>query len=66
MTEKEQILDESRTIVVLNVPSDVNEDDLEIHFQMTRNGGGDVEKIEFNSDRNLAFVTFDEAEGLKC
>ncbi|XP_028405587.1 uncharacterized protein LOC114528176 isoform X2 [Dendronephthya gigantea] len=53
----QQSLDPNRTIVVLNFPSNVREDDLTIHFQRARYGGGDVDDVLV--DGNVAFVTFD-------
>jgi hypothetical protein len=58
----EQSIDPKRTVVVLNFPSNVGEDELTIHFQMERNGGGDVEDVVL--DGSVAFVTFDMLEGL--
>ncbi|XP_028391015.1 protein mono-ADP-ribosyltransferase PARP14-like [Dendronephthya gigantea] len=49
-----------RTIVVLNVPSCIVEEDLIIHFQKAKYGGGDVDDVvKVGSD---AFVTFDSVE----
>jgi hypothetical protein len=58
----EQSIDLKRTVVVLNFPSNVGEDELTIHFQKERNGGGDVEDVVL--DGSVAFVTFDMQEGL--
>ena len=56
--------DPERTIVVLNVPSTLGDDDLTIHFQTPKHGGGDVDDV-IVGDGNVAFVTFDSAEGLR-
>jgi hypothetical protein len=59
----EQSIDPKRTVVVLNVPSNVGEDELTIHFQKERNGGGDVDDVVL--DGSVAFVTFDMSKGLE-
>jgi hypothetical protein len=59
----EQSIDLKRTIVVLNFPSNVGEDELTIHFQKERNDGGDVDDVVL--DGSVAFVTFDMSEGLE-
>ena len=50
-----------RTIVVWNFPEDVGEDELTIHFQKKKNGGGDVDEVVV--DGTVAFVIFDFPEG---
>ena len=57
--------DPKRTVVVLNLPSNIDEDELTIHFQKAKYGGGDVDEVKFGEDGTLAFVTFYEFEGLK-
>ena len=52
-----------RTVVAWNFPADVGEDELRIHFQEKKNGGGDIDYIV--ADESLAFVIFDSPEGLK-
>ncbi len=61
----EQSFDAERTVVVLNFPSNVGEDELTIHFQKVKHGGGDVDEVTFSEDGSLAFVTFDMPEGLE-
>ncbi|XP_028411310.1 uncharacterized protein LOC114533885 isoform X2 [Dendronephthya gigantea] len=56
-------VDPKRTVVVLNVPSNIGEEDLTIHFQKAKHGGGDVDEVVVNE--NVAFVTFDSAEDAK-
>jgi hypothetical protein len=58
----EQSIDPKRTVVVLNFPSNVGEDELTFHFQKEIIGGGDVDHVAL--DGRVAFVTFDLAEGL--
>ena len=62
----EQSFDPKRTVVVLNLPSSIEEDDLTIHFQKAKHGGGDVDEVEFGEDKTVAFVIFDAPEGLSC
>ena len=52
-----QSLDAERTVVVLNFPSNVGEDELTIHFQKAKNGGSDVDDVVIHG--SVAFVTFD-------
>ena len=52
----------SRTVVVSNFPANVGEDELTIHFQKEKNGGGDVDEVVV--DGCVAFVVFDFPEGL--
>ena len=65
MTERvsERTYDPERTIVVSNFPADVGEDELTIHFQKEKNGGGDVDDVMV--DGSVAFVIFDLPEGLE-
>ena len=56
--------DSKRTVVVSNFPVDVGEDELTIHFQKQKNGGGDVDEVVM--DGSVAFVIFDLPEGLEC
>ena len=53
--------DSKRTVVVSNFPAGVGEDELTIHFQKEKNGGGDVDKVVM--DGSVAFVIFDFPEG---
>ena len=58
----EPSFDAERTVVVQNFPSNVGEDELTIHFQKEKHGGGDVDEVEI--DGSVAFVTFDMPGGL--
>ncbi|NXY86103.1 RBM43 protein, partial [Alcedo cyanopectus] len=57
-----------RTVVIAGVPDgllhdDVMADILVIHFQMSRNNGGDVEEITYPTRRKgVAYVTFEDQE----
>ena len=61
---RERSCDAKRTVVVSNYPPDVGEEELTIHFQQEKYGGGDVDEVMVEG--NVAFVTFDLQEGLKC
>ncbi|NXY10658.1 RBM43 protein, partial [Pteruthius melanotis] len=57
-----------RTIVIAGVPAGLLQDDLmadilTIHFQMSRNNGGDVEEVAYPTrNRGVAYVTFEDQE----
>ena len=51
-----------RTVVVPNFPANIGKDELTIHFQKEKNGGGDVDEVVV--DGSVAFVVFDFPEGL--
>ncbi|NXK75711.1 RBM43 protein, partial [Amazona guildingii] len=56
----------ARTVVISGVPdgllhNDVMTDILTIHFQMSKNNGGDVEDVIYPTDkRGVAYVTFED------
>ncbi|KFQ35161.1 RNA-binding protein 43, partial [Mesitornis unicolor] len=58
----------ARTVVIAGVPDgllhdDVMTDILVIHFQMSRNNGGDVEEVTYPTARKgVAYVTFEDQE----
>ena len=56
--------DPGQTIVVSNFPAHVEdlEEELTIHFQKEKNGGGGVDEVVV--DGSVAFVIFDSPEGL--
>ena len=55
--------DAKRTVVISNYPTGTSKEELTIHFQKEKNGGGDVEVVVV--DGNIAFVIFDLPEGLE-
>ena len=56
-----------RSILVSDLPRDVSESEIIIHFQSRRNGGGgDVERIIFQEEKGSVVVVFDEAEGKRA
>ena len=59
----EQGYEPEKTVVVLNFPADIGEEELTIHFQKEKNGGGDVDEVVV--DGSVAFVVFDSPEGLE-
>ncbi|NXH37310.1 RBM43 protein, partial [Myiagra hebetior] len=58
----------TRTIVIAGVPAGLLQDDvmadiLTIHFQMSRNNGGDVEEVTYPTrNKGVAYVTFEDGE----
>lgn len=52
----------SRSVIVSGFPAHTKLEDLIIHFQRRKNGGGDIEKIIL-SKKGTAVITFDEPEG---
>ncbi|NXW01234.1 RBM43 protein, partial [Fregetta grallaria] len=58
----------ARTVVITGVPDgllhdDVMTDILMIHFQMSKNNGGDVEEVLYPvMKRGVAYVTFEDQE----
>ncbi|NXA61535.1 RBM43 protein, partial [Mohoua ochrocephala] len=58
----------TRTIVIAGVPAGLLQDDvmadiLTIHFQMSRNSGGDVEEVTYPTrHEGVAYVTFEDRE----
>ncbi|NWY28038.1 RBM43 protein, partial [Pheucticus melanocephalus] len=57
----------TRTVVVAGVPTGLLQDELladilTIHFQMSRNNGGDVEHVTYPTRKTgVAYVTFEDA-----
>lgn len=60
----------ARTVVVSGVPDgllhdEVMADILMIHFQMSKNNGGDVEEVLYPTmNKGVAYVTFEDQEGI--
>ncbi|XP_021254538.1 RNA-binding protein 43 isoform X3 [Numida meleagris] len=58
----------ARTVVISGVPdgvldNDVMSDILVIHFQKTKNNGGDVEEVKYpTTEKGVAYVTFEDQE----
>ncbi|NXL78584.1 RBM43 protein, partial [Leptocoma aspasia] len=58
----------TRTVVIAGVPAgllpdDVMADILTIHFQMSRNNGGDVEEVTYPTrNKGVAYITFEDRE----
>ncbi|NXK23119.1 RBM43 protein, partial [Arenaria interpres] len=58
----------ARTVVITGVPDgllhdDVMTDILVIHFQMSKNNGGDVEEVIYPTmQKGVAYVTFEDQE----
>ncbi|NXM48249.1 RBM43 protein, partial [Gymnorhina tibicen] len=58
----------TRTIVIAGVPAGLLQDDvmadiLTIHFQRSRNNGGDVEEVTYPTrNEGVAYITFEDRE----
>ena len=52
----------AKSIIVKNASSETKKEDLIIHFQRKRNGGGEVECVYMLSE-GAAVVTFEKSEG---
>ena len=55
----------NRTVVVSNLPTDVDENEITIYFQKAKHGGDNADEVEFGENGTVAFMTFDAPEGLK-
>ncbi|XP_035682827.1 protein mono-ADP-ribosyltransferase PARP14-like [Branchiostoma floridae] len=53
--------EDSRSIRVSNIPAGLSRDKLEIHFQRTSNGGGDIESITMVTDTEAKITYLDGA-----
>ena len=51
-----------RTVLVSNLPEGMTENNVWIHFQKKKNGGGEVEKVQMLGE-GKARVVFEEREG---
>lgn len=60
-----------RTIVIAGVPAGLLQDEvmadiLTIHFQMSRNNGGDVEEVTYPTrNKGVAYITFEDQAGIE-
>uniref|UniRef100_A0A8C3UC41 NID domain-containing protein n=1 Tax=Catharus ustulatus TaxID=91951 RepID=A0A8C3UC41_CATUS len=60
-----------RTIVIAGVPAGLLQDEvmadiLTIHFQMSRNNGGDVEEVTYpTQNKGVAYITFEDQAGIE-
>ena len=62
-SQPSQVAMESRTILVRNVPSNLDKTLLELCFESESNGGGDVVDCSLNLRKGKAIITFQKAEG---
>ena len=60
LLEKEQA---ARSIVVSNISPQTTKEDVTIHFQRQRNGGGEIVAVNIPKE-GTAVITFEENEGL--
>ncbi|XP_046839273.1 uncharacterized protein LOC124433536 isoform X2 [Xenia sp. Carnegie-2017] len=52
----------SRSVVVSSLPEGVKKNNLHIHFQKKKNGGGDISEVQIFPDKNQALVVFDDIQ----
>ena len=52
----------ARSVVVSNIPDEAGEDDIIIHFQKRKYGGGDIERLHIIEETPTAVVTFGSVE----
>lgn len=55
----------SRSVFVTGFNAATKSEDLIIHFQRKKNGGGDIDSVVISSKKGAAIVTFDDPEGEK-
>lgn len=53
----------ARSVVVQNILPDATADDIFIHFQRSRNGGGEIDHVHI-PEKGTAVITFQSSEGL--
>ena len=53
----------ARTVVIWNIPPQITKDHVHIHFQKSKNGGGEVDDIFITKD-GKAVVVFEKPEGV--
>ena len=61
-----EVLDDgkaARSIVVDNMPEEAREEDIIIHFQKRKHGGGDIDNVRIIENTDTVVVTFDSDEG---
>jgi hypothetical protein len=59
---EDESIDESRAILVSDLPAGTSESAVHIHFQKKKSGGGEIEKVII-LEGNKAMVVFEELEG---
>ena len=59
---EDESIDESRAILVSDLPAGTSESTVHIHFQKKKSGGGEIEKVII-LEGNKAMVVFEELEG---
>ena len=57
---EDENIDESRTVLVSDLPDGVSESTVHIHFQKKKTGGGEVEKVIVFEEGDKAMVVFED------
>ena len=53
----------SLKVLISEIPPDLDEDDLIIYLENKRDGGGDIQKIEFDRGTHTAVAVFEDCKG---
>ena len=53
----------TRSVLIHGIPAQVRDEDIIIHFQKGKNGGGEIDHVRFAVD-GKAVITFNSCEGL--
>jgi len=53
----------ARSVVVLNIPQQTTAENIVIHFQRQKNGGGEIDHVHI-PEKGTAVITFESSEGL--
>ena len=61
---KDDSSDRNRTVVIAEVPAEVDEEDLELYLANRRLGGGEIDDIQLDKTSRTALVKFVAAEGM--
>ena len=54
-----------KCVIVSNIPPGTTEQPLQIHFMKSKNGGGDITKVQL-LDKTTAVAVFEERESKYC
>ena len=61
--ESDETEENGNTILVSNLPEGLTENNIHIHFQKEKNGGGDVQEVILFLGNKQALVVFEDPEG---
>jgi len=58
--------DHNRTVLIEDIPADLDEEDLELYLSNQRMGGGEISANLLDESSRTALVTFASSEGVNC